>query len=154
MYYTKIDHFDQSIYRGCKMSLDSTPSIFDSQSSLLASAPGDASQDAEMDQIPSESATDTGRGAAFKRNDSDVNDVNEEPEEKDEVQGLGFPTARIQRIMRKHPDKKKRFVKEAVHAVAIATVRRIFCLESFPHPNGSLVHRTFSCRIFANAFMR
>ena len=111
------------------MSLDDTPSIFDSQSSLLSSVPGDASQDADIEQIPSESATDTGRGGAPIN--SDVNDANEEPEEKDEVQGLGFPTARVQRIMRKHPDKKKRFVKEAVHAVAISTVLSIFCLESF-----------------------
>ena len=102
-------------------------SLLDSQNSIF----GDASQDVtEHDSNPmdvTEVAEDMNKdgsksGSAPIRRDSDVNDITEEPEEKDDVQGLGFPAARIQRIMRKHPDKKKRFVKEAVHAVAIATV--------------------------------
>ena len=113
------------------MSLDD--SLFESQSSLLASNTGDASQDpADMEHISADFSAEAGRvappggGTPVKRSGSDVNDAVEEPEEKDDVQGLGFPTARVQRIMRKHPDKKKRFVKEAVHAVAIATVSRTF----------------------------
>jgi hypothetical protein len=101
-------------------------SLLDSQNSIF----GDASQDiTEHGSNAMEVTEDLNKdgskvGAApFKRNDNELNDITEEPEEKDDVQGLGFPTARVQRIMRKHPDKKKRFVKEAVHAVAIATVK-------------------------------
>jgi hypothetical protein len=103
-------------------------SLLDSQNSIF----GDASQDvAEHDSNAMdivEAVEDLNKdgsksgSAPIRRNDSELIDITEEPEEKDDVQGLGFPAARIQRIMRKHPDKKKRFVKEAVHAVAIATV--------------------------------
>ena len=100
-------------------------SVFDSQSSMVS---GNLSQEPVENEhssleVPEDASKVGDIGRAPKRSESDVLDNTEEPEEKDDVQGLGFPTARIQRIMRKHPDKKKRFVKEAVHAVAIVTVR-------------------------------
>ncbi len=52
--------------------------------------------------------------------------------ERDEEKGDGeggaedatgiFPAARVKRIMRKNPDKKKNFAKDTVHVVALATV--------------------------------
>ncbi len=118
---------------------DSLGSVLDSQNSIF----GDASQDVtehdsnamEVVEVAEDLNKDGSKaGSAPKRNDSDLNDIIEEPEEKDDVQGLGFPAARIQRIMRKHPDKKKRFVKEAVHAVAIATVNFYPFFERVPFP--------------------
>jgi histone H3/H4 len=113
------------ILPGRAMSLND--SVFDSQSSMPASNCGDLSQEiADVEHGSMEIVEDANKsgdlGLAQKRSDIDLNDTAEEPEEKDDVQGLGFPAARIQRIMRKHPDKKKRYVKEAVHAVAIVTV--------------------------------
>ncbi len=98
-------------------------SLLDSQNSIF----GDASHDVtEHEPNAIEVVEDLSKGGSKSGPaplNSELNDATEEPDEKDDVQGLGFPTARIQRIMRKHPDKKKRSVKEAVHAVAIATVK-------------------------------
>ena len=64
---------------------------------------------------------ESSQSASQKRTRDD--DVLEEVEEKDDTHGLNFPPTRVQRIMRKHPDKKKKYQKETVHAVAAVTVR-------------------------------
>jgi hypothetical protein len=75
----------------------------------------------------------------------------DEGEDEGSGEGLGFalPAARMKRIMRKNPDKKKNFSKETVLAVSMATV--LFTqpppprstpsgTESFLHPSCSRAH--------------
>lgn len=74
--------------------------------------------------------------------------------EKDEDKGDGeggaddttgiFPAARVKRIMRKNPDKKKNFAKDTIHVVALATVGTqmsdfFWCLYSPPPAHISYV---------------
>ena len=59
------------------------------------------------------------------------NEMEEDEGERADGEGLGgkLPSARVKRIMRKNPDKKKNFSKETVLAVSMATVSRpSFCL--------------------------
>jgi histone H3/H4 len=79
---------------------------------------------------------------------AEVEEVREEGEDEGaEGEGLGngFPIARVKRIMRKNPDKKKQFSQDTVRAVCIATVSSSRLLLPFrppisaiPKPAGAL----------------
>ena len=43
-----------------------------------------------------------------------------------EEQEVNFPYARIKRIMRKNPDKKKNYSRETIHAMTVCTVSKRF----------------------------
>lgn len=58
-----------------------------------------------------------------------------EGEEKEEAGGgISFPLARVKRIMRKNPDKKKNFGQTSVHAVATIAVLALELGPNFPEP--------------------
>ena len=86
----------------------------------------DADADADKDKEADDEAAgeDKGEGGEKAEGGAEGGAEGAEAEEKEEAGSVNFPLARVKRIMRKNPDKKKNFGQPSVHA--IATIAELF----------------------------